>query len=430
MTTQVLILSACLHTASAQIAMPPRTLSNVDCLANQQNPQKIIYGQNGHMFIASMDLIEGLPTKQYGDKIVAISHNLEGMGIKLVVVPVAHKGAIDYAQLDLKNPAQKAFKPLAIRNEIRNLNSYLQKNGVAVVNTLPALDVNAPAFWKSDWHWKPEAARAVAQAVARVVNALPAAQEIPQVDFVTTLTGQTGLIDDSAYLLRRMQQLCGTPMVSRDTTNLYTTSRVSEVGLLDDDLPQIILAGTSYSEAPWNFDGFLKENLKKDVENVSVVGGGPFAALTNFLISERFRENKPKIIIWEWDTSRFRFTPEDDSAWQQLLVSSRTSCESGVDLLTSTVIKLSSGVALAKPTTEFHDVRLTFSDKTINDFQVIPSSGATASPAIRIIRLNTPNVTPQFFMALPPSTSLKIVIPEWVKGFDPQGSVVVRQCLP
>lgn len=415
------------QTAPNTPAVPTRITANVDCDANQKEYLRIVYGKDGHMFIASYDLMQELPVERYVPVIKAMSDNLKRQGVTLVVVPVAHKGIVDRAFLDTSEPLQRAYQPLIVRQQYRTLVSRLSSQGVTVVDTLSTLERNAPAFWKTDWHWRPEVARDVAQLVARTVNRLPAARAIPTIDYSTKVTGTSVMQDGSAFLANRIQNFCGVKLVSRDTQNLYETTPVREQGLLDADTPQVLLAGTSYSALSWNFEGFLKEALHKDVTNVSAIGGGPFGALTAYLASPEFQVDKPKIIVWEWDTSRFRDTPEDKDAFQQLLVSTRANCVAGKLLWSGALSALQGGVNL--PTTSAtQDLQIRLSDPTITNFNVIPSlAGATASPT-RLIRYNTANTNPVFFASLGAFDQLKLSPVNNQVNYDKQARVMLTSC--
>ena len=64
--------------------------------------------------------------------------------------------------------------------------------------------------------------------------------------------------------------------------------------------PEVALVGTSYSANPdWNFEGFLKLSLNRDVVNFATEGEGPIVPMLNFL--ERYLQELPalELVVWE-----------------------------------------------------------------------------------------------------------------------------------
>lgn len=66
-----------------------------------------------------------------------------------------------------------------------------------------------------------------------------------------------------------------------------TSNSTNGVGLEFENNPQV------------NFIGFLQEFLQTEVLNFAVSGGGSFTALENYLISEAYKDEKPKLLVWE-----------------------------------------------------------------------------------------------------------------------------------
>ncbi|WP_407569898.1 alginate O-acetyltransferase AlgX-related protein [Deinococcus altitudinis] len=68
--------------------------------------------------------------------------------------------------------------------------------------------------------------------------------------------------------------------------------------LLDDNMPLVVLAGSSYSDTDLNLAGFLRRELRSDVLNVSTIGGGAYSSIRDYL-SSGFQDSHPKLLIWE-----------------------------------------------------------------------------------------------------------------------------------
>jgi alginate biosynthesis protein AlgX len=62
----------------------------------------------------------------------------------------------------------------------------------------------------------------------------------------------------------------------------------------------LVLAGTSFSDSNINnFAGFLSEFTGIEVTNYSITGGNQFGAMTSYLTSREFAEQRPTFLIWE-----------------------------------------------------------------------------------------------------------------------------------
>jgi SGNH hydrolase-like domain, acetyltransferase AlgX len=387
------------------LELPAQSATILDCAANREEYFRVVFGKDGNMFVAPIDFRTDLKAEIFTKYITSISDNLLKQGVRLIVVPIAPKGLADTKFLDTAEYLQKNYDfPLAER-QYSELISQLRHNGVYVVNTLPILKNMAPAFLKSDWHWKPEAARAIAEAVTRITSVTSAFDRISHIDFETKITGDMVLQDESAFLINRIQKLCGVKLSSIESINIYHTSRVTPEELLGDDSPDIVLAGTSYSKLYWNFDGFLKDSMHKDILNVSLVGGGPFGSMISYLTGKRFDQHKPKIIIWEWDTGRLTETVEDLSSWRQLQALAKSDCSSMKTIYDGKFSVL--GIGVSFPEILAGTLRITFQNPLVQDF-IIESGREEYSDTNRVLRFNTPNDVTTFFSLTPTFNQIRI----------------------
>lgn len=205
--------------------------------------------------------------------------------IQLVVVLVPAKARIYKDKLGQHDyPAENADLYTDVRDHLALYN-------VTVTDLRDTLNATKNSFLRTDTHWSPAGAKAAANFVAEVID-IPL--KSMQFDTKQTSTEQhegdlTRYIPGNRFDARE-EQLA-----------LYETTSKAKVNKLfgDVEIP-VTLVGTSYSANPnWNFEGYLKEALQADVLNVADEGLGPFAVMRNWLKSEAYKTNTPKLVIWE-----------------------------------------------------------------------------------------------------------------------------------
>jgi alginate O-acetyltransferase complex protein AlgJ len=170
---------------------------------------------------------------------------------------------------------------------------------------MSALDLRSAmaqaGFMRTDTHWHPEAARAVAARVAT---------DLGQGDtpFVTSRTAAEVFKGDLTAFADagRFQHWFDVAheKLPRYRTDLASASAAAAPQMAMDlfgdvDIP-VVLLGTSYSaKEEFHFEGFLKSALQMDVLNLAQVGQGPFQPMRDFLTSDHLRDQPPQVVIWE-----------------------------------------------------------------------------------------------------------------------------------
>jgi alginate biosynthesis protein AlgX len=195
-------------------------------------------------------------------------------------------------------------------------------------------------FFHRDGHWTPDGARRTARLIADTVRALPFYAGLRKKQFATRQVGQQrhpGVLSIIAA------QVCGGNFPSEVVAG-YSTSPAETYPFGDEPIPEITLVGSSFSASPaYHFLGFLQQYLQADVFNVSISGGGYDGALTQYLPSEPFQKNRPKLLIWEFShpqiaaanaTQLRRLIPlvEDGCAASEVLLTNEVKLSSGDDL--------------------------------------------------------------------------------------------------
>lgn len=160
-------------------------------------------------------------------------------------------------------------------------------------------DVTPSYFFKRDLHWRPEGAQHAANILAKYIrdNNLLTNITSTESDFQTTVVGERQLPKSSFNKV--MSSVCGYAFLN-ETSARYETVSKAERDLFDTSEPDIYMLGTSYSKVSlYNFEGFLKEALQRDVTNLAVSGGGEYGAWLELLQANDESNSTHKIIIWE-----------------------------------------------------------------------------------------------------------------------------------
>ena len=139
--------------------------------------------------------------------------------------------------------------------------------------------------------------------------------------------GKTGTMQNVA------SQLCGTGYAVQYVDQFVTEPKDASDGdalFGDDSSPQITLIGTSHSGKNYNFGGFLEEYLGTDILNAAFPGGGLEGAMLEYLASDAFQNDPPKILIWEFSPL---YDLASDKIHRQLMATLNNGCSGQTELL-------------------------------------------------------------------------------------------------
>ena len=161
------------------------------------------------------------------------------------------------------------------------------------------------AFFGADFHWTSEGARAAAEMIATAIKAHPAYGELTPSSFESKPLGKQVAFSG---MRRSLQGFCKTALPPTETMAFKTTpveTVGAELGALDifagsGTAVPAVLVGTSFSDSSINnFVGFLAEYTGLDIVNYAITGGNQFGAMTSYLTSDEFRDQRPRFLIWE-----------------------------------------------------------------------------------------------------------------------------------
>lgn len=297
-----------------------------------QSFSTLVQGSDGWLFRTDDDLrtsfgpdAEGLAALK---RFVAA---LKQRGVQLVMVYQPSRGMMHTDKLPPN--VRKQYNVDAARNGYAQALQRFRSLGITVPD-LDQLVKNAGEgeyFYRGDHHWTPAGAERTALLTAETIRNMKAFAGIPQKTFTTQRTGIWG---KRGTLQKAATQLCGHGYPDQYAPRFVTASEGSGDLFAEEGAPQITLTGTSNSDSAYNFAGFLEQALGVEVLNESVAGGGHEGALLQYLGSEAFRKNPPKILVWELETyhnlSKTMF-------YRQVTPLAGDGCQSRKPLLTRTV---------------------------------------------------------------------------------------------
>jgi len=226
-------------------------------------------------------------------RVLQASDYLGSRKIRLVVVPVPAKARVLSHHL-VQLPA------MAHQQVYAQLLDYLNDHRIAVVDTLKAMSLSSeqPLFFQRDTHWTPNGAKLVADTTARYCKS-QIRLSLNQSEFVTEARETQELAGDLMNFIP-LQPLFSQfqPSVEEFTATTTYAKQSSLFGSSEANV-STLLVGTSYSaDSRWNFEGYLKQALGRDLINLASEGLGPFAPMLT-LMQKPSALKGVDLVIWE-----------------------------------------------------------------------------------------------------------------------------------
>ena len=287
--------------------------------------------REGWLFRSVEDLRTTFGTDETGYRYLKeLRDGLKQRGVELVVVYQPTRGLVNREKLAPED-YQRFDYDKALRNYRQTLARFEQL-GIWVPDLTPLTDEkDAKEFYfRRDQHWTPYGAERTARLVAETIKRIPGFDEIPQKEFVTQrigLMGKTGTMQNVA------SQLCGTGYAVQYVDQFLTEPKDASGGdalFGDESSPKITLIGTSHSGKNYNFGGFLEQYLGTDVLNAAFPGGGLEGAMLEYLASDAFQNDPPKIIVWEFSPL---YDLASDKIHRQMMAALNNGCSGQTELL-------------------------------------------------------------------------------------------------
>ncbi|MNP00207.1 Alginate biosynthesis protein AlgX precursor [compost metagenome] len=229
-----------------------------------------------------------------------VQQELERRGVKLVMAIIPAKSRVYPEYLGQERPA-------TLHSGLyRDFLNRAWQSGMAAPELLETLEHakdNGQVFLRTDTHWTPLGAEAVAQRLATTIRD-GKGLELPNLAFVTEAGKQTPHKGDLLSFLP-LDPLFSDMLPEADQLEARQTHPADNGESADlfgdSQQPQIALVGTSYSANPqWNFAGALKQALSADLINYAKEGKGPLEPMLELLQDEGFRQKPAQLLIWEF----------------------------------------------------------------------------------------------------------------------------------
>lgn len=226
---------------------------------------------------------------------------LKNRGVKLVISPVPIKARL-YKEY-LTKPL-----PTVVDNRYATILRELQSKKITVADTNSLLVKSKASsnllYNRMGSHWSPEGAFIAAKATAQTVIQLDEYKSLAKKEYIFKKGQIVKNVDNLSNVLSADMR----KNYPSDNYQIYDFTEKNSVGLLDEEVPEVALVGTSYSEAAWSFPGALRYHLKTDILDASQPGRNIWPPMSDYLNSDAFQDAPPKILIWEIP-ERYFLTP-------------------------------------------------------------------------------------------------------------------------
>jgi alginate biosynthesis protein AlgX len=354
------------HIFAMLLVLPPfwagplgaQSESSFGCSALQSAGVAAVEGEGGTFYRVQSDLRLRQPIEpQVIAQIASLSQKLAAGGTTLIYVPVPTKAQA------MPNLLPSAVANLRYESETAALIytdvlGEFARQGVLTPDLVAAFaGADEPPFFQSDFHWTSGGAALAAAAIAKIIKAAPSYAQMQTAPYATS-TGERAAAFST--LRRGLQIFCTQDLPKVEglvhTTTKVTTELAASDIFADSTSPQIVLVGTSFSDAPLaNFAGALSQSTGLDVLNYGITGGNQFGAITSYLISDDFAAQNPRFLIWENPiyNNLAQFGPDPMA---ELIAAASASCTQILDAKISGTHRLTAdltGVPLAADDTIF-----------------------------------------------------------------------------
>ena len=277
----------------------------------------LIQGQEGWLFPGweKLDQVQPEKIRSVLDSLAVVNRCLKASGTELIVLVIPTKALMNEAHL----PVSQA-PSLAMRGRYAWLQGELAARKLHTVDLKTVLqtwesdgDARHVTFFRTDYHWTPQAA----EEAARVTSALIA----PTVVFDNAPRGGAAL--GEVVLVRRYGDLAMRFMsaeqrvaLKRDVFRVRAPVKETQL-LLDEDPTEVYVVGNSFVQTYLGFPAMLSHTLNRPVGLHWKPGNfGPWFTLLEYLQSEDFQKNRPKVIVWQLNEPRMFAGPNEAGEWE------------------------------------------------------------------------------------------------------------------
>jgi alginate biosynthesis protein AlgX len=293
-----------------------------------------VEGKDGVFFRTFADLRLQHPMDQRTIVLLGrLAQVLEENGTTLIYVTIPAKSQVMINDLP-QHVKDYGFDPEMAQMIYTDIISRMAAVGIVAPDVMTALQNvkgDERPFFGADFHWTSQGARAAAQAIATEIKATPAYADITPSAFESKPLGKQVAFSG---MRRSLQSFCTKPLPPTETVAYKTVPVEGATGddtALDifagsDQAVPAVLVGTSFSDSSINnFAGFLSEFTGMEIVNYAITGGNQYGALTSYLTSDEFKDQRPRFLIWE--NPIYNNLAQNGSApLEELIAAAGTSC--------------------------------------------------------------------------------------------------------
>jgi alginate O-acetyltransferase complex protein AlgJ len=277
-----------------------------------QAASAVITGTDGWLFPAweSLSKVDNAGTARSIALVKDVQQQLQRKQIALVVLVVPMKAPF-YAQ---RLPADQPLNPAVVKR-YDQLQGAIKTAGLTTLDIKPILQQTEhgkqTAFYRADYHWTAWSAENTADATAKLINERYRLQGEPG----------GGAVLGEWFDKRAFGDLASNflPAIKRKAIgrDIYTVRHQVEKDLLIDDAPAPVhVIGNSFVQPYLGFTQKLSNALDRPVTLTWNPGDvGPWATLLQYLESPDFAQQKPQVIVWQFNEGQFHLGPDASANW-------------------------------------------------------------------------------------------------------------------
>lgn len=253
-------------------------------------------GQIGWIFRSHDLKTQFGPSEEIYKKLEELATKLKSNGTQLMMVPIPVRGIvhpkmlgnIDYDYVSARSNYIKFVR------QLRDINILVPP----IENLFPKKHIRHLVF-KRDPRWNTYGAHKIAKMAAKIIYKTQEYELLPKIEYETKIIGKTEI--EGKYQ-NVASEICKISYPA-ENYHVFSTKRVTKLKPSGQEItPEVVLVGTGNSNSNHhsNFDGFLRQYLKTDVDNRAINGGDYEQAIKTYLSSPDFKMNPPKFLIWEF----------------------------------------------------------------------------------------------------------------------------------
>jgi alginate O-acetyltransferase complex protein AlgJ len=277
--------------------------------ATAQNTNSLSFGKDGFIFSGLEDLNWYVKSQKQSDVrvdaginlIAQVNKVLAKRNIKLVFAMVPMVERIYENKLPKSFKLVPSLKSFYQRNlpALKNAGVFVPDLNTAFMTSGKRYDAQFPLYLRQDNHWSSiggvEASRIIAQAIQGKYASI--LETLPEVKYDIEWSEPEEFNGNFFRALPETERA----KLQRDVYKPVNFLAKSSNDLFGERRSEVTVVGTSFSEnRQFGFVEGLAYHLSKDVVNYAESGKGPWTPLFDYLDSDNFQNNPPKILVWEF----------------------------------------------------------------------------------------------------------------------------------